>query len=86
MLVHRDFHDGQVLLDESYAVGLIDFDLMAAGDPALDVANFLCHLELREHQGGMPRRRWPPPSSAVTGRPGPCSRRCRSTWPPVVGD
>ena len=52
VLVHRDFHDGQVLLDESYVVGLIDFDLMAAGDPAVDVANFLCHLELREQQGG----------------------------------
>jgi hypothetical protein len=53
VLVHRDFHDGQVLLDESYAVGLIDFDLMAAGDPAVDVANFICHLELRELQGGV---------------------------------
>ena len=52
VLVHRDFHDGQVLVDDSYAVGLIDFDLMAAGDPAVDVANFICHLELREHQGG----------------------------------
>ena len=52
-LVHRDFHDGQVLVDESYAVGLLDFDLMAAGDPALDVANFICHLELRERQGGV---------------------------------
>ena len=51
-LVHRDFHDGQVLVDESYAVGLIDFDLMAAGDPAVDVANFIAHLELREQQGG----------------------------------
>ena len=52
VLVHRDFHDGQVLLTESYAVGLIDFDLMGAGDPAVDVANFICHLELREQQGG----------------------------------
>ena len=33
-------------------MGLIDFDLMAAGDPAVDVANFICHLELREQQGG----------------------------------
>jgi Phosphotransferase enzyme family len=53
VLVHRDFHDGQVLLDESCGVGLIDFDLMAAGDPAVDVANFICHLELREHQWGV---------------------------------
>ena len=53
VLVHRDFHDGQVLVTESYAVGLLDFDLMAAGDPAVDVANFICHLELREQQGGV---------------------------------
>ena len=53
VLVHRDFHDGQVLVDDAHAVGLIDFDLMAAGDPALDVANFICHLELREHQRGI---------------------------------
>ena len=51
--MHRDFHDGQVLVDDAHAVGLIDFDLMAAGDPALDVANFICHLELREHQRGI---------------------------------
>ncbi len=53
VLVHRDFHDGQVLVDESCGVGLIDFDLMAAGDAGVDVANFICHLELREHQRGI---------------------------------
>lgn len=41
--VHRDFYYSQVL----YAGGrltLIDFDLFALGDPAIDVANFTAHL------------------------------------------
>lgn len=47
--VHRDLHDKQVLVHES-GVGLIDLDLLAAGDPALDVANLLVHVELRTRQ------------------------------------
>ncbi|MGO1971888.1 MAG: phosphotransferase family protein [Propionibacteriaceae bacterium] len=50
VLLHRDFHDGQVLVDGD-RVGLIDFDLMAVGDPALDLGNLIAHLELRELQG-----------------------------------
>ncbi len=49
--VHRDLHDKQVLVDASGDVGLIDFDLAAAGEAALDLANLLVHLELRVHQG-----------------------------------
>lgn len=49
-LVHRDLHDGQLLL-EGDAVGMLDFDLLALGDPALDLANLLAHLELRAQQG-----------------------------------
>ncbi len=49
--VHRDLHDKQVLVDDRGELGLLDFDLAAAGDPALDVANLLVHLELRVHQG-----------------------------------
>ena len=30
--------------------GLLDFDTIAAGDPALDLGNLLVHLELRAHQ------------------------------------
>lgn len=52
--VHRDLHDKQVLIDATGEVGIIDFDLMTAGDPALDLANLLEHLELREKQGMVP--------------------------------
>lgn len=48
--LHRDLHDKQLLVDGD-DVGLIDFDLAAVGDPALDLANLLVHLEWRERQG-----------------------------------
>ncbi len=51
VLVHRDLHDKQVLVDDDGSVGLLDFDLVAAGDPALDLANLRVHLRLRRHQG-----------------------------------
>ncbi len=41
--VHRDFYYSQVLVDGPN-LALIDFDLIALGDPAIDVANFLAHL------------------------------------------
>ena len=41
--IHRDFHPGQVLVDAQRLV-LLDFDLYALGDPALDVGNFVAHL------------------------------------------
>ena len=57
-LIHRDLHDGQFLLGvdaggrlTADGVGLLDFDLMAAGDPALDLANLVEHLLLRGRQG-----------------------------------
>ncbi len=50
-LIHRDFHDGQVLVADDGSVGVLDFDLMAIGDPALDLANLLAHLDLRCRQG-----------------------------------
>ena len=43
---HRDFHDGQILVDGSRAV-FLDFDTVALAEAELDVANFLAHLELR---------------------------------------
>jgi len=48
---HRDLHDKQLLLDAAGRVGMLDFDNLARGDPALDLANLLVHLELREEQG-----------------------------------
>lgn len=41
--LHRDFYYSQVLCDGPHLT-LIDFDLMALGDPAIDVANFTAHL------------------------------------------
>ena len=43
--IHRDFYYSQVLFDD-FILNLIDFDLLALGDPALDVANFTAHLNL----------------------------------------
>ncbi len=42
--VHRDFHYGQLLFSGDL-VTLIDLDLLALGDPAIDVANFAAHLQ-----------------------------------------
>lgn len=53
--LHRDLHDKQILLGESPAeTGLLDLDLLALGEPALDLANLLVHLELRVRQGILP--------------------------------
>lgn len=74
VLLHRDFHDGQVLVDGD-RVGLIDFDLMAVGDPALDLGNLIAHLELRELQG-MLEDATPLVEAALEGyRPQPDVRR-----------
>lgn len=41
--IHRDFHPGQIMLADD-TVYLLDLDLYAEGDPALDVGNFTAHL------------------------------------------
>ena len=41
--LHRDFYYSQVLFDGP-RLHLIDFDLLALGDAAVDVANFTAHL------------------------------------------
>ena len=51
VVLHRDLHDKQLLLENSDPVGLLDLDLAACGDPAVDLANLLVHLELRALQG-----------------------------------
>ncbi|HLS73565.1 MAG TPA: aminoglycoside phosphotransferase family protein [Actinomycetaceae bacterium] len=53
-VLHRDLHDKQLLLDADGTVGMIDVDTLAVGERALDVANLLVHLELREAQGLLP--------------------------------
>lgn len=53
-LLHRDLHDKQVVLDPAGAA-MLDLDLLAVGDPALDLANLVVHLELRANQGLLTR-------------------------------
>ena len=50
VLLHRDFYDKQVFIDPAGRTGLLDFDTAATGEPALDVANMLVHLQLRAMQ------------------------------------
>ena len=50
-LLHRDFYDKQIFIQPEGRVGLLDFDTLAIGEPALDLANFLVHLQLRALQG-----------------------------------
>lgn len=45
-IIHRDFHDKQIFHTDQ-AVAIIDFDTLALGDPYIDLANLLVHLELR---------------------------------------
>lgn len=52
-LVHRDLHDKQLLVDASGEVGVLDADLLARGDPALDLGNLGAHLCLRAAQGSL---------------------------------
>ncbi len=41
--IHRDFYPDQVIVDGD-RLSLLDLDLYAVGDPALDVGNFVAHL------------------------------------------
>jgi len=50
-LLHRDFYDKQLFVTAQGTTGLLDFDLLAVGEAALDVANALVHFELRALQG-----------------------------------
>lgn len=51
--LHRDFYDKQIVVDDAGGIGLLDFDTLAIGEAALDVANMLAHLELRVVQEGV---------------------------------
>ncbi len=50
-LLHRDFYDKQIFAHSDGRIGLLDFDTLAVGETALDLANMLVHLELRTLQG-----------------------------------
>ncbi|HSF96370.1 MAG TPA: aminoglycoside phosphotransferase family protein [Thermohalobaculum sp.] len=43
---HRDFHEGQVLIDGRQA-GVLDFDTYRLADPGIDAGNMIAHLRLR---------------------------------------
>lgn len=45
VLLHRDLHPQQILLDGRNA-GLVDLDNLAAGPPEIDLGNLLAHLDL----------------------------------------
>ena len=45
VLCHRDLHEGQILLNGG-RTGLLDFDTLRIGDPALDAGNLQAHLIL----------------------------------------
>ncbi len=50
-MCHRDFHEGQVIIDRG-AAGLIDFDTCAAASAALDAGNYLAHMRLHALRTG----------------------------------
>ena len=50
--LHRDLHDGQVLVSAHGAVTLLDLDTLAIGEAALDLANLLVHVELTRPGAG----------------------------------
>ncbi len=50
-LLHRDFYDKQVFVADDGSIGLLDFDTLACGEAALDLANALVHFDLRAQQG-----------------------------------
>jgi aminoglycoside phosphotransferase (APT) family kinase protein len=50
-VLHRGLHDGHVILDAEQPVGLLRLDLVSYGDPAVDLASVLVHLDLRALQG-----------------------------------
>lgn len=59
---HRDLHDKQLLFGPA-GIALLDFDTLARGEPALDLANRAEHAALRVGQG-----RWSADAAqAVTG-------------------
>lgn len=76
-LLHRDLHDQQVLIAPGHwRPGLLDLDTAAWGEPALDVANVLAHLDLRVRQDLLTPWRAAAAREAFLGALGPDS----TTW------
>lgn len=53
VVAHRDLHDKQLLAHDG-GLGVLDFDTAALAEPALDLANLLVHIRLRQDQGLWP--------------------------------
>lgn len=49
-LIHGDVYDKQIFAMTDGCVGILDFDTLARGEPELDLANILIHIELRAIQ------------------------------------
>lgn len=49
VVAHRDYYDKQILVYQDQC-GLLDFDTVCRSDPALDIGNFLAHMDLRALQ------------------------------------
>src|SRR5699024_10875995 len=77
-LLHRDLHDKQLLVDVD-EVGVLDVDMLAAGDPALDLGNLLAHLDLRVAQGWTSRTVAAEVEEAVLAGYGPGPRLATAT-------
>ena len=54
-MVHRDLYHDQVLVHDDRCV-LVDLDLVALGDPALDSGNLVGHLVELQWRGGIDAR------------------------------
>lgn len=76
--IHADLHDGQVIVGADGALGVLDWDTLALGEAATDLANLLVHFEPRVLGAACPADRAEAaagallegyrPSAAVRGR------------------
>lgn len=77
---HRDFHEGQILINGKHA-GVLDFDTAASADPMLDVGNLMAHYFLAGLRAGS--NSVPFELSALSGpdsKRSACESRRALTW------
>ena len=75
--IHRDFYPDQVIVAPGRA-WLLDLDLFAIGDPAIDIANFIAHLrEYAVRRGAEVRRAQEDAFLSGYARIGPLPETCR---------
>jgi aminoglycoside phosphotransferase (APT) family kinase protein len=68
--IHRDFYFDQVIVDGD-RIWIVDLDLYALGDPAIDIGNFLAHLdELGVRRRGEPAAFAPQEAAFLDGYAG----------------